>query len=214
METIEERRFFGQLGAAGQIAPAWRRLRQAAATWFEESATPWSMAQWVDVEPGLDGVRIRQTTFRSSTLADGFAAAGVRRMLLVAATAGAQVDAEVAHRFATGRPDEAVFLATHAAVVVEALRQRQLDGAGVGLLPHYAPGYAGWDLHDLGPLLDCLPTGIPIACNLDQALRPLRSTVVVAGQPTTGFAIEKHHWSRFGGRTCHEECRPCTCSKT
>ena len=216
MGRVAEGRFFRKLGVADPIPPSFRTHLDDAERWFDDHGRPWSASRWVAVDCANSLVRIRHRrspTLRSDVLARGFRAAGVKRMLLVASSAGDHVDAEIARRFAAGRPDEGFFLATYAEAVAETLRRHELASCGEHLLPHYAPGYAGWDIEDLSVLVHLMDSDrAPITCPAGSVLRPLRSTIVVAGVPAVAIEDTHRYWDRFGGRTCTEVCRPCTCS--
>lgn len=216
MRRVAEGRFFRKLGVADPIPPSFRELLAGAERWFDDHGRPWSASRWLAVDCVDSLVRIghpRSPTLRSDVLAAGFQAAGVKRVLLVASSAGERVDAEISRRFATGRPDEGLFLAAYAEAMAVTLRQHELESCGVRLLPHYAPGYSGWDVEDLSVLVPLLGSDRgPISCAADSVLRPLRSTIVVAGVPTVACENTHSYWDRFGGRTCTEVCRPCTCS--
>ena len=218
---IDEKLIWQKLGVAGPIPSTWRRLLGEAERWFLDLGQPWSTSTWVAVETGGPASRVglpNGQSLRSAVLARGFAALGVERALLVATTAGARVDAEIEQLFARNRPDAAFFLAAYAETVTETLRRRELAACAGHVLPHYAPGYAGWDIRDLAVLVPLLPAGCaPITFVTDSVLRPLRSTVVLAGQPAGGEAAAggahpHRYWNRFGGQTCTEVCPPCSCS--
>ena len=213
---VSEELFWIKFGMTDPIPSLFRERFRDAARWFDENGRPWSVARFVAVECRDAFVRIhhpRSPRLRSEVLAGGFRAAGVERALLVAATAGDRVDAEIARRFAAGRPDEGLFLAAYAELVATTLRRRELESSGVPLLPHYAPGYAGWEVDDLSVLVPLLEADrAPISSAAGSVLRPLRSTVVLAGVPTVEMGGPHRYWDRFGGGTCSGVCRPCTCS--
>lgn len=216
MVRISERRFWAKLGVPDPVPRGFRERLVEAERWYTQNGRPWSAARFVDVDRHGSRVRIDRPggpLLRSEVLARGFRAAGVSRVLLVAASAGDRVDAEIAERFTAGRPDEGFFLSAYAELVAATLRRRELASCDEPLLPHYAPGYAGWDAEDLPVLVSLVGEDQgPISCPSDSVLRPLRSTVVVAGVLPAEVENTYHYWNRFGGRTCTEVCRPCTCS--
>jgi hypothetical protein len=112
-------------------------------------------------------------------------------LLALAASAGAEVDAEVDRRWAEGRPDEAFFLDRFAAAVAEHLVRtasvqgcRAAEAEGETLLTHLSPGCGGWDLADQPRLMRALfgdgPTG-PLRLLDSGALAPRASVLAALG---------------------------------
>lgn len=121
-------------GALAENA-AWAR------TWFAAHARPWIMMAPAEVAAGWIGARFP----------------GAAELVLVAASAGPEVDAEAAARWQAGEPDRYYFLECYAAAVVEALVAEAR--ARCGAARHLCPGYPGWPITDNAALLAALGTG-------------------------------------------------------
>jgi len=102
------------------------------------------------------GVRLR-----SKTLAGQLSQAGAHAVCIVAVSAGSAVSREVEQRWAADRLDESFVLDAYASGVVEELVRRAAvrlcdwaEPNGEVVLPHYSPGYDGWELDDQKTLLE------------------------------------------------------------
>jgi hypothetical protein len=100
-------------------------------------------------------IKLGDTEFSSARLRSQFNAAGAHDATLVAVSAGAECEAEAARRWQDGKPDEYFFLESYGSAVVEnlvAIAAGRIcswaDKNGLGVLPHYSPGYAGWPISD------------------------------------------------------------------
>ena len=117
-------------------------------------------------------------------------------LVVVAISAGPEVDAEIDRLWKDGRPDEAMFLNAYAIAATENLRQLETsrlaglaERQGFAVLPHYSPGYEGWELADQRTLYeiivapDASPCELPGCLDLlpSGALRPTKSTLAAFG---------------------------------
>lgn len=170
------RRHLG-LPACAEFDERLAALADRARDWYRTHGTPWTSAQRVGIRR-IDGDVIfldEGPELRSSMLAEGLARAAAEALVVVAATAGELVDRRVDELWKDERPDEAMFLSAYAIAVVEHLRwqagdhlRRSYDSRGMTVLPHYSPGYEGWDLADQEKLFRIV-CGDPL-----KATRPLR----------------------------------------
>jgi hypothetical protein len=111
--------------------------------------------------------------------------------MLVAVSAGPEIEQEAQNAWQAGKPDEYFFLETYGSAVVEFLIMAagaQLcdwaESRNMAVLPHYSPGYPEWDIGEQPRLLELmrrqgLPAGVE---SLDSgALRPKKSLLAVFG---------------------------------
>lgn len=143
-------------------------------------------------ELGVDMVQLEAgPRLASGTLAARLRHCRAHALVVMAATAGAEVGPACAERWRDGRPDEAWFLDRFAAAVVEHLvwsvmrgDLRSLARAGEALAGHLSPGCGSWDLGEQRLLRDALfaadePAAVTV---LDSgALAPSCSQFAVAG---------------------------------
>ena len=139
-------------------------------------------------------VRVDGREFRSARLGDLLAGAGARRAMLVAVGAGGACDERAGQLWAEAKPDEYFFLEVFGSAVVEhlvslanaricALAERD----GQIALPHYSPGYTGWDVADQNSLFEIVTRGMsrplpePLAVMASGMLRPKKSLLAVVG---------------------------------
>ena len=114
------------------------------------------------------------TELHSATLATRFREAGCHAVYVLAISAGEGVDAAIKAHWEADRPDEAYALNAFTAAYIEERMElegfrlcKAVDGEGQMLLPHYCPGYDGWDVSENGvlsrvldaPGLQVLPSG-------------------------------------------------------
>ncbi len=166
---------------------AWARC------WFTENGRPWVYLRPVAVEVAAGALRIDGTAFDSGPLHELLARAGARSAVLVAASAGGACEEQARRLWTEGRPDEYFFLEAYGSAVVEHLvaaasgRICDLAGRdGLMAVPHYSPGYAGWDVADQTRLFGLLTRGRapwpgPLAVLPSGMLRPRKSLLAVFG---------------------------------
>jgi len=172
-------------GRAAELA-AWARA------WYAENARPWVYAREAD-SFAVDGVSmvIESAPFAGNRLQRTLEQAGAHSVILAAASAGAEAEEEAQGLWRDEKPDEYFFLEMFAGAVVEHL----VTGIGARLcawaeersmavLPHYSPGYSGWEIAEQ-PRLLALLRGRALPGPLDAlssgALRPKKSQLAVFG---------------------------------
>jgi hypothetical protein len=190
----------------------------AARSWYGEHGRPMILARRAEiaamraVEVELDGGRIVAGEPLAQRLAEG----GAHAALVVAVTAGAEVDRETDRCWAEGRPDEAYFLDRFAAAVVEESMRRAFawlcraaSPGGETALPHLSPGCGGWGLEAQHTLWNWLAgqgeaTALAPFEMLDSGmLRPRLSLLAVIG-------LARHRST--GDGEAAEACRSCDLS--
>ena len=172
-----------------------RELADWAREWYGQHGRPWIYARQTDaLELADERLHVNGTGFSSKHLHDQFAAAQAESAMLVAVSAGADCEAKARELWQDGKPDEYFFLEIYGSAVVEHLVTVTsgricgwADARGMVALPHYSPGYTGWDVSDQNKLWDlirstpgaALPGELSV---LDTGmLRPKNSLLAVIG---------------------------------
>ena len=172
-----------------------RELAEGARQWYGEQGRPWIYAREIDTLNSTGGLlQVGGTTFSSPQLLDDFKRAGVHSAVLVAVSAGRECEQQAHEFWRQGKPDEYFFMEMFGSAVVEhliAVASGRIcgwaDEQGMVALPHYSPGYTGWDVadqtrlwqvirqsngHDFPGELEVMETGM---------LRPKKSLLAVLG---------------------------------
>ena len=170
-----------------------RELSDWARQWYARYGRPWTFAS------GVDGVRIDAgtvvidgTAFTSARLAKTLAEAGADRAVLVAVSAGPELEEEAQARWRDGKPDEYFFLEVYGSAVVEHLVTTTgarlcawADGEAAAVLPHYSPGYPEWTIEEQASLLALIrrrrSAAMPIEVLDSGMLKPKKSLLAVFG---------------------------------
>ena len=184
------------LGYPPGVAPDGRarELADMAIAWFAEHGRPWVYVREVGTltvngaAVALDGATFTAKRLARMLRADALGA------VLVAASAGPELEREAAARWKDERPDEYFFLEALGSAVVE----RLLVDTGARLcawaeprqaavLPHDSPGYAGWNVAEQCDLLALARRTTtaewpgPLEALDSGALRPKKSALAVFG---------------------------------
>jgi hypothetical protein len=133
-----------------------RELADAVRQWYAENGRPWFYARQIGTLELVNGkLRIGGTEFSSRQLHDQFAAAQADSAVLVAVSAGRECEERAQQLWRESKPDEYFFLEMFGSAVVEHLVTVAsgricgwADQHGAAALPHYSPGYSGWDIAD------------------------------------------------------------------
>ena len=133
-----------------------RELADAARQWYAENGRPWFYARQINALELADGkLRVGGTEFSSQQLHDQFVEAQADSAVLVAVSAGKECEERAQQLWQEGKPDEYFFLEMFGSAVVEHLVTVAsghicgwADRHGAAALPHYSPGYSGWDISD------------------------------------------------------------------
>ena len=168
-------------------------LADEARAWFEHHGHPWVYAR----EAGSIGIQdqavlIDGVAFSSTRLRSTLDAAGADRVVLVAVSAGPELEEEAQSRWRDGKPDEYFFLEVFGSAVVEHLVTTTgarlcawADGERAAILPHYSPGYPDWTIGEQAKLLElihCQPAAASAVEVLESGmLRPKKSLLAVFG---------------------------------
>jgi hypothetical protein len=168
-------------------------LAEGARDWFERNGHPWVYARSVDAlaiddnSLAIDGV-----TFHSPRLRNTLHAAGARSAVLVAVSAGPELEEEAQARWRDAKPDEYFFFEVFGSAVVEHLVTMTgarlcawADGEHAAVLPHYSPGYPEWVIEEQARLLELIRRSRSDATRIEAMesgmLRPKKSLLAVFG---------------------------------
>ena len=194
VQEAEYRRLLGYPKNHALTARA-RELADTARNWFSQNGRPWIYAREIEsLELQNEKLRLDGHEFYSKRLRDSFAEAGAHRAMLVAVSAGKECEERARQLWQESKPDEYFFLEIFGSAVVEYLVTLAngricgwADQRQMAALPHFSPGYSGWDVADQVKLwslfrrsdgrgfpgeLDVFDTGM---------LRPKKSLLAVVG---------------------------------
>ena len=170
-----------------------RELADWAREWYAGNGRPWiyaRQAQGLEIADAC--VRVDGASFTAGPLRETLRQADAHGVILAAVSAGPEVEQEAGKLWREEKPDEYFFLEAFGSAVVEHLTTMAgarlcawADGRKMAVLPHYSPGYAGWDIGEQPRLLalmkqaHAMPGGIEV---LDSgALRPRKSLLALFG---------------------------------
>jgi hypothetical protein len=179
----------------GELADRAHELAEQARGWFNANSRPWvytRQTQRLEITNGsicIDGV-----PFASKRLQHLLRQADAESVVLVAVSAGPELEREAARLWSDEKPDEYFFLEVYGSAVVEHLITMQgahlcawADERGLAVLPHYSPGYPDWDIAQQPLLLElirrCARRQIPgeLSAFDSGMLRPKKSLLAVFG---------------------------------
>jgi hypothetical protein len=192
-----------------------RELAAAARAWYAQYGRPWVYARQAALDITNGSISIDGAPFSCQRLRAMLEEAGADSVILVAASAGGQLEHEAQQLWREEKPDEYFFLEVYGSAVVEHLvtmKGAELCGwaesRGMAVLPHYSPGYTEWDVAEQPQLLELirqhgkrrLPGGLE---TLDSGmLRPKKSLLAVFGLT--------RHTERVGRLTELNPCENCS----
>jgi hypothetical protein len=193
---VEDAEYRRLLGYPRHYEPEGRSLELMAwaRAWYAENGRPWIYRREAEVSLAAGALRLDGVGFDCAELSAHFGKAQVERAVLIAASAGAAAEGQAQILWQEGKPDEYFFLQAYAAAVVERLvaetSARICAGAerdGLIAVPHYSPGYAGWDVAEQNKLFQLIAAGMagewpePIEVLSSGMIRPTKSLLGVFG---------------------------------
>ncbi len=195
-QEVREAEYRRLLGYPPGHVPS-RRARELAAwarDWYARHGRPWIYFRRADLRLTSDSLHLEGLEFRSRALQQHLRQHGAQRAMLVAVSAGAECEEHARELWNEGRPDEYFFLEIFGSAVVEDLLSRAsgriCDQAGLekwAAVPHYSPGYTGWDVAEQNKLFGLIARGMtswfpgPLEVLSSGMLRPKKSLLAVFG---------------------------------
>jgi hypothetical protein len=161
--------------------------------WYRQHGHPWVYAREAAIEQvGAGTIVIEGVTFNSTRLRNTLEAAGAHAAVLVAVSAGPEIEQEAQTRWREEKPDDYFFLEMYGSAVVEHLVTMTgarlcawADAGGAAVLPHYSPGYPEWAVDEQPALLDLIGRRgretVPLDVMDSGMLRPKKSLLAVFG---------------------------------
>ncbi len=144
-----------------------RELAESTRAWYAANGKPWiytHAAPELSLTPAA--FRLGDLEFASRHVRDQLADAGAHAAILVAVSAGCECEAQAREFWQAGKPDEYFFMEMFGSAVVEHLIAQAgaricawAEGNGMTVLPHYSPGYSGWDVAEQGKLWQAIRSG-------------------------------------------------------
>ncbi|MCI0698036.1 hypothetical protein L0337_39290 [candidate division KSB1 bacterium] len=172
-----------------------RELADWARQWYAENGNPWVYAKKIDALEISNGtLGIDGTELSSKRLCDQLSDAQACAVMVVAVSAGKECEEKARQLWQEEKPDEYFFLEVYGSAVVEHLITTTgarfcawAEQHGMAILPHYSPGYPGWNVSDQSRLLELLRRksggGLPGEIQVMDTgmLRPKKSLLAVFG---------------------------------
>lgn len=172
-----------------------RELADATRAWYAAHGRPWMYGREAESFAFAERhVRLAGAEFNSLPLRDQLAAAGAHTALLVAVSAGPECETRAREFWQAGQPDAYFFTEIFGSAVVEHLITRAgaricdwAERQGMAALPHFSPGYSGWDVAEQNKLWELIRRPNPGAAALrlevlpSGMLRPKKSQLAVFG---------------------------------
>ncbi|HUJ44947.1 MAG TPA: hypothetical protein VLW52_15220 [Opitutaceae bacterium] len=171
-----------------------RELAAWARRWYAEHGRPWIYLRAAELEITGEALRVDGVKFDSKQLHEHLLLAGARRVVLAAVTAGRGCEEHARRLWQEGKPDEYFFLEIYGSAVVEHLAATAsgricalAESDGLIAVPHYSPGYAGWDVADQTKLFTLIRGGQtrlfpePVEVLSSGMMRPKKSLLAVFG---------------------------------
>ncbi len=156
--NVQESEYKRLLGFPGHYVMEGRSRELADATrqWYAQNGRPWIYARQIEgLELAGERLHVNGTVFSSQQLHDNFNAAQVHSAMLAVVSAGRECEEKANEFWRDGKPDEYFFMEMYGSAVVEHLVTVAsgricgwADHQSMVALPHYSPGYSGWDVAD------------------------------------------------------------------
>jgi hypothetical protein len=176
-----------------RLAGRVRELADWARHWFAEHGSPWIYGYEAPLEIVFDGLRLNGIQFAATRLREQLLTAQADRVVLVAVSAGKDCEEKARELWLEGKPDEYFFMEIFGSAAVEQLVTNAgaricawAEENGMAALPHYSPGYSGWDTSDQNKLFEAIwrkAGGFPAELGVMESgmLRPKKSLLAVFG---------------------------------
>jgi hypothetical protein len=165
---------------------------QTARDWFQNNARPWVSVREIGISK-IHGHTVEladNEVLHGRALAQRLHQVEADRMVVLAASAGPEVDEKVKTLWNEGHVDESYCMNAYASAVVEQMVREtgiglcdQYEPLGISVLSHISPGYTGWDLDDQVTLLKLIKSEMngPLEALPSKMLVPQKSLLAVFG---------------------------------
>jgi len=218
---VSEREFARLLGYSPGVLPHGKAavLANAARAWFARQGRPWFHVRLVKIARiQLDAIVLETGDRLCSTLLAGqLKEAEAHALVIMAVSAGVEIDAEAAKLWTDDRPDEAFALDRFASAVAEHLTRSVgielcawAKPQGIAVLPHYSPGYPGWNLSDQQNLFQILNSDP--RHSLPGEMQVLASGMITPRHSLLGAFGLTHRQDFMKGKIAEHSCGRCTFS--
>jgi hypothetical protein len=170
-------------------------LADWARDWYAQHGRPWVYSRQAScLKSSDDSICVDGARFTSQRLQKTLADAEADRLVLVAVSAGAELEQAAQQLWLEEKPDEYFFLEVFGSAVVEHLITMHgarlcawAESQDLAVLPHYSPGYPDWDISQQPQLLDLIrqsreypfPTQLEVLSS--GMLRPKKSLLAAFG---------------------------------
>jgi hypothetical protein len=193
---VDEAEYRRLLGYPPNHPPGARSLELGESTrqWYAGHGRPWYYLREAALALAGDSLALDGVAFESRQLREHFRAASAERAVVAVVGAGRAAEDRARELWQEGKPDEYFFLESYASAVVERLVAEMssricglAERGGLVAVPHYSPGYAGWDVADQDSLFNLIRNGAranwpePIEVLPGGMLRPKKSLLAVVG---------------------------------
>jgi hypothetical protein len=174
-----------------------RELVDCARGWYAENGRPWIYAREVKLALPENAVRLDGMDFTAKRLHEQLNAAEAERAMVVAVSAGKQCEEKAQELWREEKPDEYFFWEVFGSAVVEQLVTNAgaricswAEENGMAVLPHYSPGYSGWETAGQNRLFEVIQRG---ADCFEEKLRVLESGMLQPKKSLLAvFGITRH----------------------
>lgn len=171
-----------------------QELMTWARDWYAQNGGPWTYHRRVELQARGSALQLEGVEFASPRLREHFEQHHATGAVLVAVSAGRECEEHARELWNEGKPDEYFFLEIYGSAVVEDLVARTsgrlcagAEHDGLMAVPHYSPGYAGWDVAEQNRLHALILEGMkgslpgPLEVLSSGMLRPKKSLLAVFG---------------------------------
>jgi hypothetical protein len=171
-----------------------KELMAWARDWYAQHGRPWVYHRRAGLATDASTLRLDNVEFGSPRLREHLQHHGATGAVLVAVSAGRECEEHARELWNEGKPDEYFFLEIYGSAVVEDLVARTsgrlcdaVSRDGLMAVPHYSPGYAGWDVAEQNKLFELInarasrPLPGPLDVLTSGMLKPKKSLLAVFG---------------------------------
>lgn len=193
---VQQAEYWRLLGYPRDHQPGERALELAAwaRRWYAENGRPWVYLREAELRLDDETLRFDGVDFQSKILREHLRSTGAQRAMLVAVSAGRAAEEHARQLWQESKPDEYFFLEIFGSAVVEHLTAtlsgricELADRDGLVAVPHYSPGYTGWDISEQNKLHELIVNGanevFPESLQVLSSgmLKPKKSLLAVVG---------------------------------